>query len=317
MKRAGFTFAVLLSLSARAELVDRVAAVVNRDIIPLSDVEGRASPELQRLAAEAPDKRAERRADILKRALQQLVGEKLMEAQIRDFNIEVNDAEVDMGIEDVKKRNNIDDASFTKLLATEGYSVTSYKAFMKKQLARLKLINLKVRSKVKISDADIEGEYNRLAKLDSDDAEIHARHILIPVSAKATDDQVEAARKRAQAIFEEASKAGVSFAELAKKRIEGAGKEDGGDLGYFRRGTMVPEFEKVAFKMKAGDVAPPVRTRFGWHVIKIEDRRAVAPKALDEMKESIRERLTAQSLEKYTDQYVAELRASATVEEKL
>src|SRR6185295_16008606 len=135
---------------------------------------------------------------------------------------------------------------------------------MKKHLARLKLINLKVRSKVKVSDEDIKAEYSKVAKMDSEDAEVHARHLLVQVSPKATADQVEAARKKAASLADEARKPGVDFIELAKKKSEGPSAADGGDLGFFRRGVMVPEFERAAFSLPIGGISDPIRTKFGW-----------------------------------------------------
>jgi peptidyl-prolyl cis-trans isomerase SurA len=317
MKRIAVVLA-LISASAHAELVDRIAAVVNRDIIALSEVEARAAPDLQRIRAEPdPKKRSEQRDQALKRSLEGLIGEKLMEAQLRELNIDVSDAEVDLGIEDVKKQNGIDGDQFEKLLMQEGYTLTTYRQFMKKHLARLKLINLKVRSKVKVSDEDVKAEYAKVAKMDSEDAEVHARHLLVQVSPKATADQVEAARKKAVALADEARRPGVDFIELAKKKSEGPSAADGGDLGFFRRGVMVPEFERAAFSLPIGGISDPIRTKFGWHVIKVEERRAVSSKTFDEMKEQIRGRLLQLQLEKYTEQYVQELKAQAVVEEKL
>lgn len=309
---------VMAPVVARAELVDRIAAVVNRDVIALSEVEARAAPELQKVRTEGdPGRRNDLRKQVLKRALDTLIGEKLIEAQVKELNIEVSDSKVDLAIEDVKRQNNVDDAQFEKLLMNEGYTVSSYRQFMKKHLARLTLIDLKVRGKVKVSDADVKAEFAKDSKLESEDAEVHARHILVTVAPNATPQQVEAAKVKAQALAQEARKPGVDFAELAKAKSEGPSRGDGGDLGFFRRGVMVGEFERVAFNLKVGEVADPVRTKFGWHVIKVEERRAVAARGFEEVKEQIRERLLRGQLEKYTEQYVQELRAQAVVEEKM
>jgi peptidyl-prolyl cis-trans isomerase SurA len=309
---------LLISLVARAELVDRVAAVVNSDVITLTEVEGRVAPELNQLRAE-PDaaKRATLRKELLEKALDMLIGEKLMDAQIHDLGVEVTDAEVDLGMEDVKRQNNIDSEQFEKLLAQEGYTMPSYRTFMKKHLAKLKLVNLKVRSKVKISDEDLKAEYAKMSRDESLDAEVHARHLLVQVAPKASSEQVEAARVKAVALMNEAKKPGVNFAELAKKKSEGPSASDGGDLGFFRRGVMVAEFEKAAFGLPVGGISEPIRTKFGWHVVKVEERRAVAARPFDEVKEQLRDKLLRTQLERYTEQYVKELRAGAVVEVKI
>ena len=318
MKQLLFAVLILLAVPAQAELVDRVAAVVNRDIVTLSEVEARAAPELQKIAAE-PDasKRSELRKQALKRAMDGLIGEKLMESQLKELNIDVSDAEIDLAIDDVKKQNNIDGAQFEQLLQTEGYSLVTYRSFMRKHLARMKLVNLKVRSKVKVSEEDLKAEYQRSAKAESDDAEVHARHLLVQLTPKATNEQVEAARKKAVALAEEARKPGVDFAKLAKEKSEGPSKDDGGDLGFFRRGVMVPEFERAAFTLPIGGVSDPIRTKFGWHVIKVEERRALQAKPYEELKDQLREKILRSQLERYTDQYIQELRAQAVVEEKI
>lgn len=318
VKRLALISALALATSAHAELVDRVAAVVNTDIITQSDVESRIGPELGKLRAE-PDaaKRGELRKEIYKRALDMLIGEKLMEAQIKELNIEVTDSEIELSIEEVKKQNNISADQFEAALAQEGYTMASYKAFMRKHLARMKLVNLKVRSKMKISDEDLKAEYAKQAHDDAQDAEVHARHILVQLQPKATPEQVEAARVKAVALAVEARKPGVNFAELAKQKSEGPSAADGGDLGFFRRGIMEAQFDKAAFGLPVGGVSDPVRSKFGWHVLKVEERRAVAPPAYEEVKEQLREKMLRGQLEKYTEQYVQELRSAAVVEVKL
>ena len=305
-------------MTAHAELVDRIAAVVNSDIITLSEVELRAAPDLQRVKTE-PDasKRSTAQASVMKKSLDTLIGERLLEAQVKEFGLEATDADVEVGMEDVKKQNGIDGAQFEQLLAQEGYTLEAYKAFMKKHLSRLKLVNLKVRSKVKITDEDLKAEYAKMSRDESEDVEVHARHILIQLTPKSTPAEVEAARLKAVAIVEEARKPGADFIALAKAKSEGPSASDGGDLGFFKRGMMVAEFDRVTFALKLGGISDPVRTKFGWHVIKLEEKRAGEAKPFDEVKEQLRERLLRGQLEKYTDQYVQELRAAAVVIDKL
>ena len=183
--------------------------------------------------------------------------------------------------------------------------------------ARRKLVAQQVRPKVKISDEDVKAEYARWSKSESSDPEVHARHILVQVAPNAPADAVEKARQKALALAAEARKPGVDFAGLAKQKSEGPSASDGGDLGFFRRGVMVPEFDKVAFKLKVGEVGDPIRTKFGWHVIKVEEQRSVGVKSFDEMKDELRDRMLMGQLEKYTEDYVQELKQGAAVEIKL
>lgn len=306
------------SLPVRAELVDRVAAVVNNDIIALSEVEARAAPELMRIKAEPdPARRGELRALIVKRVLEGLIGEKLMDAQVRELNIDVSEAEIDLGVDDVKRQNNVEGAQFEQLLAQEGYTLPAFRGFMKKHLSKLKLVNLKVRSKVKVTEEDLKAEYAKVSRDELQDFEVRARHILVQVQPKATPEQAEQARLKAVTLMNEAKKPGVDFGALAKAKSEGPSAADGGDLGFFKRGVMVAEFDKVAFTLPIGGISEPIRTKFGWHVIKVEERRALAARPYEELKDVLRERLTRAQLEKYTDQYVQELRAAAAIDLKL
>ena len=303
---------------ARAELVDRVAAVVNDDVITLSEVETRVAPELARVRAETDsNKRGELRRELTRKALDALIGEKLMEAQIKELGIEVAESELEPAVDEVMRQNNVTPEQFERMLSQEGFSMSAYRVYLRKHIARAKLVNLKVRSKVKISDEDLKAEYARVAREEALDFEVHARHILMQLDPKATPQQVETVRMKAAALGAEARKPGVDFAELAKKKSEGPSAADGGDLGFFKRGVMVGDFEKAAFTLPVGGISDPVRTRFGWHVVKVEERRAGAPRSFDEMKEQLREKMLRGQLEKYTEKYVQELRAAAVVDVKL
>jgi peptidyl-prolyl cis-trans isomerase C len=128
-----------------------------------------------------------------------------------------------------------------------------------------------------ITDADIKARYDaEVAKLPPVE-EVRARHILVK-----TEDE-------AKAVIKELGE-GKDFAELAKAKSTDPNKSDGGDLGYFKKGMMVPEFETAAFAMNKGDVSKePVKTQFGFHVIKVEDKRTAPPPAFDQVKDQVKQ----------------------------
>ena len=313
----GAVIAVVLAIvpAAHAELVDKVAAVVDEQVITLSEVERRAAPELRQSFNERdPQKRTAMRRAAMEGALESLIAEKLLEREMEEHGITVGDQEVELGLEDVRRQNNFTPEQFEQALRQEGYTVQSYKEFMRKHLRRMKLVNLKVRSRVKVSEKDLRAEYDRWARMEQSDPEVHARHILVRLGKDATPEQEGEALAKARTLAEEARKPGVDFAQLAREKSEGPSKDDGGDLGFFKRGMMLPDFDRVAFSLPEGGVSDPVRTHFGYHVIKVEERRSAALPSFEEVKAQLQDNVLRSQLEKYTEQYVKELRQKANVE---
>ncbi|WP_315797281.1 MULTISPECIES: peptidylprolyl isomerase [unclassified Bradyrhizobium] len=139
--------------------------------------------------------------------------------------------------------------------------------------------------------------YEEAAKQIGGEQEVHARHILVE-----TEDE-------AKAVKAELAK-GADFAELAKKKSKDPGASDGGDLGFFTKEQMVPEFANVAFAMEPGKISDPVKTQFGWHVIKVEEKRSRKPPEFDQVKSQIETYVTR----KAQADYVGKLRETAKIE---
>ncbi len=151
--------------------------------------------------------------------------------------------------------------------------------------------------KAALTEANMRKVYDEAAKQITSEEEVHARHILVD----SEDD--------AKAVAEELKK-GADFAELAKKRSKDPGASDGGDLGFFTKDQMVPEFSAVAFKLEPGKVSDPVKSQFGWHVIKVEEKRARKAPEFDQVKAQIETYVTR----KAQSEAVAKLRETAKVE---
>ncbi len=147
------------------------------------------------------------------------------------------------------------------------------------------------RDKVDITPEDIQDAYDMDRGRYSRPERVRARHILIKLASDANPAEVEAARKKAKEILALARKPGADFAALARKYSQGPTASGGGDLGYFKRGQMVLSFEKLAFKLKKGEVGM-VRTRFGFHVVKVLDHQQAKVIPLDEVKGEIENQLT-------------------------
>jgi len=150
----------------------------------------------------------------------------------------------------------------------------------------------------KLTDAALQAHYDQWARGKQSDEEISARHILLTTEADAKDVTAELTE-------------GADFAELAKQRSTGPSGPDGGYLGYFSKGQMVPEFEAAAFALKAGEFSTePVQTQFGFHVILVEDRRIAPVPAFEDVAEEMRNELSAE----IEGAYIESLRDRATIQ---
>lgn len=296
---------------AAPRVVDRVAALVNEEMIPLSEIYERAVPHIIQLEQEGKAT-PERRKALLKAALEESIAERLLAAEQKTLGIEVTDAEVDSAIEDVRRQNRMDAETFEKALQSQGMDMATYREKLRQDLAAMRLITFKVRSKIKVSDEDILAEYARMEREAQTDFEVRARHIVIQVDKNASEEVEKEALARAQELSRRARQ-GEDFEALARAHSESASKEMGGDLGFFKRGDMVAAFERVAFGQEPGEVSEPVRTPFGWHVIQTVERRARSLPSLETLRSKIEDKLARAQMQRQTERYVAELRSKAEV----
>ncbi len=151
--------------------------------------------------------------------------------------------------------------------------------------------------KAALTDDAMHKVYDEAVKQMPPEEEVHARHILVPTEAEAKD-------------IEDQLKKGADFATLAKEKSKDPGAADGGDLGYFTKDQMVPEFSDVAFKLDKGQISDPVHTQFGWHIIQVEDKRTKPTPTFDQ----VRSQLENFVAHKAQAEMVENLRKSATIE---
>ncbi|MFH1242474.1 MAG: SurA N-terminal domain-containing protein [Pseudomonadota bacterium] len=142
------------------------------------------------------------------------------------------------------------------------------------------------RGNVNIAEKEVEAYYAYNPDRFVEPRQVKARHILLELKLGADKAKEEEVRKAAEAVLKEARQ-GKDFAELAKKYSQGPASSEGGDLGYFSEGQMEKPFEQAAFNLKKGEISDLVRTRFGYHIIKVEDRKEKRAQPLEEVREQI------------------------------
>ncbi len=284
---------------ARVNGVEIGAAALNQELTKITQGGARNIPE---------DRLAKIRQNIVNR----LVEEELIRQEVERQGVQVTKEEVDAEFERYKGRFKSEE-QFNNFLKHGRTSVEEIRARLARSAALNKLLTKL--GQLAVSDEDIQKAYESGIKMYTEPEQVHAQHILIKVAENAPADQVEAAKKKAAEAMKRLKK-GEDFAAVAKEMSDDAvSREKGGDLGFFRRGVMVPKFEEVAFALKPGEMTKePVRTPFGFHVIKVLDRKAERVKPLDEVRAQITESLKNRNLFKARRELVERLRKEGKVE---
>ncbi|MEK6697476.1 MAG: peptidylprolyl isomerase [Nitrospirota bacterium] len=299
-------FIMLLSLGIRGAasgsvVVDRVVAVVNDEIITMSD--------LQREEAKKTgltDKRL---------ILEDMIDRKLQIAAAKRTGMDMTDKELNDTVADIMKRNSMDGRQFEAALAKEGLTLEQYKAELREQLTLSRVFNKYVRSGTAVDEAEMRAYYERNVKSFSLPEEIRVRHIFLKLQDKAAPARQKTVRDKAQSVYDLAKK-GESFAGLVKKYSEAETAAQDGDLGFLQRGNAIPEIEEAARSLKPGEIAGPLQCGGGFHIIRVEDVRTPI-KPYDKVKDEIAKTIYEQKMENTYRSWLQTLRSESHIENRL
>ena len=220
-----------------------------------------------------------------------MIDKKLVEQKIKELDIKVPEEELRQSIEDIKKQNNLTQEALIAALAGQGLSFEQYKAQLKDQLERLRLMSQEVRSKIQVGEREIQEYYQANQAKYGEEEFFRAKHIFLKIGKDATEKEITKVKATASEILQQA-RSGSDFAELAKQYSDDpAAKKDGGDLGTFKKGDMIPEIENAVTGMKPGEISELVKTTAGFHIIKLEDRTKGKAKPLEAVKAEIEDYL--------------------------
>lgn len=310
---------LLLSLLAAPDdrVLDRVAAVVNGDPVTLSELQERAGLEWRRVQSmPGGGERDQAQAKVLQAALDQIVSERLFEAEAKELGVTAPETQVDAAIEDIKRKNHLDEEQLDRALAEQGLDRPAFRRQLRRDIEAFRILEMKVKTRVKVTDEDVKSWYQAHPKEFAGEERVRLRHIFLPVPAGASATEEAGARAQSEMVLERL-KGGEDFAEVAKKVSKGPSAAEGGELGFVKRGTIQPELEKAAFALQPGQISGLVRTKAGFHILKAEERKSAGQQPLDEVKDAIRDRLASERVESQRVQYLAELRKEAVVEVRL
>jgi peptidyl-prolyl cis-trans isomerase SurA len=283
-------------------VVDRVVAVVNDEIITLSDLQ---REDLKKGAA-ARDEHV---------LLDDLIDRKLQMAAAKRSGIDVTDPELAEALTEIMKRNSMDRKRFDAELAKDGLTYDQYRSELREQITLSRVFNKYVRSGLSLDEAELRDYYERNQKAYALPEEIRVRQIFIKQPDNATSSQATVARERARTAYERARK-GEDFVGLVRELSESENAAAGGDLGFMRRDYALPEIEQATRSLKPGEIAGPLQFASGYHIIRLEEvRTPVMP--FDKVKDEIQSALYQQKLDNTYRTWLQTLRGDSHIENRL
>ncbi|MFH1854463.1 MAG: peptidylprolyl isomerase [Candidatus Omnitrophota bacterium] len=254
----------------------------------------------------------EDKAKIRKDLLENMISAELLYQESKKAGLGDLSKEADQQFENIKKGFNSNE-EFVKVLKEKGITEKDLKAQIQYGISIENFLDKKVYNNITVDEAEKKAEYeSNKDKLNAPE-QVKASHILKLVKEDASDEDKKAAREEIDELRKKAV-SGEDFAELAKANSEDGSAVRGGDLGYFSRGQMVRPFEDAAFSMEIGDISPVVETQFGYHVIKLTDKKPAHLMIYDEVEKNIEAFLMDKHKKEKIDSLVNDLRKKAKIE---
>jgi peptidyl-prolyl cis-trans isomerase SurA len=307
-----FTLVILTPFSSRAEVVERIVAVVNNEIVLLSDFKVLQNKlKTPALIDEAllGDKTMEALAKDRKVQLDYLINEKIMESEIKRLNHTVTMERVDQEIRDMAKKNNVTVNDILAAFKAQGISPAEYQAFLKEKIEKQALIEAEVISKLRISDDDALSEYLKKNPANKSTVnEFTIAHIFFNPKKGGS----EAAYKRAEGVLQKL-RSGENFETLAEQNSEDPNFTAGGLLGTFKSGEFLSEIEESIQNMTAGQTSGIVKSRLGFHIVKLLGKKLTADPKFEREKEKIKSGLFEQNFKRQMKNWLSSKREEAFI----
>lgn len=325
MKVYKICFAAILAIllfgtPVAAEVTDRIVAIVNDEVITLSELNRGFEPYAKNIEASYKGTNLKEVLEKNKAVfLQRLIDQLLLEHEAKKAGMSVasiKDGEAMDAINSMLTKNNTSMETYLKKLAEEGNTLEAVKKNVKEQMLRMRLLRREVQSKILVTDQEI-GEYYDKHRQDYEGKEaVHIKLILLPVPAGTNKEARESAREQARQLRARILK-GEPFGTLAAQYSQSPAAADGGDIGFVERGVTLPDVEKVAFSLAVGQVSDVIETELGFQIITVVDKRGAGLKPLAVVREEIKATIEEGKISKKYDEWIDGIRKKSFIDVRL
>lgn len=298
-------------------LIDKVVAVVNDEVITLSELQKEEKPLIQRIRQASEGEAQASQMQITRRQiLQALILRRLQLQEAGKEGIVVEASEVDATIKVIKERNGLtSDQEFTGVLAKENLTLDEFRTKVREQMVVDRLLTRHVRTRIVVSEEEITKYYQAHMDQFDQDPSVRLRHILIRLPDEPSPEEVTQARTRSWEALAKLRN-GAKFEEVAAQYSDGPTAQEGGDLGVIRKGELDPALERAAFALEPGMVSDVIQTAAGLNIIRV-DERTTGDVPIDAIRAQVRQRLFQEKMKERMDAYFAELTRKAYVDVRL
>jgi len=306
------TWIVMPALAEKTQPSKGKVAVVNGSAISRVSFDREMSGIRQRFSSMGKPVSASQLPELEKRVLDNLINIELLYQQSQKVGTRVEEAEVSAQFETLKKRFSTE-AEFKDAIKKMKLTEAVMKSQIRRGIAIQRFLDKKTLGKVEVTEEEIKAYYDSHTNLFKKPEQVRASHILIKIEPGANEKDKAKARKKIEKIRQRLVK-GEDFGALAKEFSQCPSSAKGGDLNYFGRRQMAKPFEDAAFALKVGELSDVVETRFGYHLIKLTDKKPASTHSYKDMKDRIRKNLMREKIRVEVSNYVQELKKTANVE---
>ena len=304
---AGAWLALGPSGSAAAETANRIVAVVNDDVITEADVTSRVSELLE---AQPPDAaNTPRAADVHQMMLRHLIEQRLILQEAKRLNITIEADAIDDRFEKIREKFDSDEA-LTAALTQSALTQEGLKEQIRQQLMVDRLIDAKVRSTISVSPQEVAKELEGHPEVVKTGDRVRASHLLIRVTEARPEEKARALIDDLHRLI----RGGADFAQLAKRYSEDPLAESGGSMGWVAQGELLPELDQALFTLEPGQLSGPMKTRLGFHLVRIDERRTATSLSLLEANTAVYQQLYELKFKEAFRRWLAELLRKAYIE---
>lgn len=307
--------AILLFTAATSwgEIVDRVIAVVNDDIITQYELDSTVELVLKRYEQSIrPEDRERIVTEGRKALLEKMIDDLILRQEGRRLGIAVREEELTATIQDSLAKRNVSMDDLREALAKEGTNYEKYRESTRSEMIKARIVQREIRPRATVTNEEIGAFYQE--HRDEYEGKLRVRLLMIALPVPSGSDEAEKAaqRTKAESILKRI-RAGEYFEILANENSQGP-ERSGGDIGYVEKGSMNPIIEETAFNLKPGEVSGVIETPQGFYIIKAIDKRGGGSLSLKATREDVEERIFREKMEKKYTEWMAEKRQKAHIE---